>query len=62
MTGERRFCYSLAKELGYINVDQMLSSISGKQLTEWQAFAKVESAEMESATDAKRSLNQMQGR
>ena len=59
MNGERRFCYSLAKELGYVNVDEMLRSITSKQLTEWQAFSKIEAAEMKSSSQSRQSLREM---
>ncbi len=38
----RRFALRLAKELGIPNVDGMLKRISGNDLVEWMAYAKLE--------------------
>jgi hypothetical protein len=43
------FAYTLAKELGYANVDVMLASITSKQFSEWLAFYKIQLQEAEQA-------------
>jgi len=38
----RRFAYRLARRLGYLDVDVMLSTIPGWKLLEWEAFYELE--------------------
>ena len=38
---------SMAKEMGWPNVDAMLETITSSQLTEWIAFSNLEKAELE---------------
>ncbi len=62
MTGELRFAFSLAKELGYINPYKMLEEVPAMVLTQWQAFSKIEAAEMNSASQSRQSLQGLKGR
>lgn len=38
---ERQFYYRLAGHLGYVDVDEMLSRVSSRRLTEWMVYEKV---------------------
>ncbi len=59
MSGETRFAFSLAKELGYVNPYKMLEDVPAKVLTMWQAFVKLEAAEMKSSSQSRQSLQEM---
>ena len=43
------FYYALAEQLGYVSVDQMLGSVSSKELSEWQAYFRVKDEENKKA-------------
>lgn len=59
---ERKFYFSLAKELG-MPVREMLQRISSKELTEWIAYSNIERVEFQDGMPkAQQKLNQLRHR
>jgi len=53
--------YWLAKELGRVNVDEMLEEIDGAQLMEWVAFLSIDPEEMQKQRQSAKAFEQIAG-
>lgn len=58
---ERRFYYSLARELGCANVDRMLAGITSYQISEWQAYSKLDKTEWQMESEQAKHLSNVRG-
>jgi hypothetical protein len=58
---QRRFYFFLARELGK-TVDELLRSLSSRELTEWAAYYRLERGMTESEVDAESKLHNFFGR
>lgn len=54
----RRFAMSMAKEMGWPNVDAMLETITSSQLTEWIAFSDLEKADSDKPVKAQQVMDE----
>ena len=58
----RRFAMSMAKEMGWPNVDAMLERITSSQLTEWIAFSDLEKEDIDSEMKMQQVKNEARSR